>query len=164
MSYNSFRSLAGELWLPIPDFPGYDLSNFGRVRSFKDSGGNLMPEPALLRPSFREHDRVKRITISHYGCKKTLIIPYMVLSLFVCPPPDENAVAGFLNGDKTNARVENLFWTTRSNVKLTKADVRAIREIYLTSNPSYGMVAKQYGVHRHTIGDIVTNRTWKHVR
>lgn len=45
---------------------------------------------------------------------------------------------------------------------LTEDQVKAIRAIYGTG-PSYAMIARQYGVDRGTIFNIVRRKTWKHI-
>ena len=49
--------------------------------------------------------------------------------------------------------------------KLTEEQVREIRLAY--KNPTLGLnrqLQKKYGVHEHTIYQIATNKTWKHVQ
>ncbi|MCY7969602.1 hypothetical protein MOB49_21455, partial [Bacillus haynesii] len=60
--------------------------------------------------------------------------------------------------------------TLNPNSKLTEADVKHIRKLYVDlqreghmKSESQKIIARKYGVKRPTISDIVLKRTWKHV-
>ena len=82
-----------ETWRPIPDFPGYDVSDQGRVRSYyqRVKGGigrqRLAAEPQrILNPSLRGG----YFTVSLYGnnTKTTVKIHQLVMQVFVGPCPE----------------------------------------------------------------------------
>lgn len=54
---------------------------------------------------------------------------------------------------------------SRGPIKLSTAEVYAIREAYRPGCPENGRraLAERYGVHPYTIRDVVTGRTWSHV-
>jgi len=52
----------------------------------------------------------------------------------------------------------------RYNTKLTAADVRDIRNLYEKGIESQESIAKKYGVCRQAVGNIITKRTWRHVK
>lgn len=51
--------------------------------------------------------------------------------------------------------------TLNPSAKLTEDDVKEIRELYTIMTQQE--LAEMFGVSRPTIGDIVNNRTWKHL-
>jgi len=48
--------------------------------------------------------------------------------------------------------------------KLTETDVREMRNLYLTSHVTMSMLARQYGISRSTVADVIHRRCWKQVR
>lgn len=50
-----------------------------------------------------------------------------------------------------------------SHKKLTEDDVRAIRSSYAAGGVSHAALAKEFGVHRSVIGNVVRLATWAHV-
>jgi DNA invertase Pin-like site-specific DNA recombinase len=47
--------------------------------------------------------------------------------------------------------------------KLTEEQVRAIRALFVTGEFSKAEIARQMGLPRHQVSDILNNRTWKEV-
>ena len=47
------------------------------------------------------------------------------------------------------------------HTKMTQEKADQVRELYFKSKVSYGDLAKQFGISRSTVADIVKNRTWK---
>lgn len=110
----------GEQWLPIHGFPGYEVSDLGRVRSYRKPGTSkeLRASPKLLKPSdkggamkvtFWENSRpfyktVHRLVVDAFGEQK--------------PNDGKNYVIAHWDGDYTNNHISNLRWATyRENFK-----------------------------------------------
>ena len=47
--------------------------------------------------------------------------------------------------------------------KLTEHDVREIRTLYATGDWTHRMLADRFGVHKASVGHILTRRRWRHV-
>ena len=159
----TFRSLKNEIWKDFPDFEGYQVSNMGRVRSFRHYGAKLVKTPHLLRPIIGDSG-IFRICLTVNGYKKHFQISHLVMELFDEPAPFTHMVVGYRDGNKANLKHSNLYWTYRPHQKLTELEVKTIREMYLTSRPPYGMVASQYGVSLKTIKNIVYGYGWNNVK
>lgn len=94
----------GELWKAIPAFPGYEISSHGRVRNGKTlrdmrlgSDGSGYSQVMLPTPQGR----------------KTLKVHRSVLEVFGTAPSDPAAqIVNHIDGNKKNARIENLEWVT----------------------------------------------------
>ncbi len=178
-----------ETWKEIPAHPNYEVSNYGRVRSWAKRGGYggraCTSRPIKPQPGERGHMRVQ---LTH---RKRELLHRLVLEAFVGPCPD--GMEGCHNdGDPGNNMVENLRWDTRANnhadkvqhgtwqggenhglAKLTEQDVKAIREAYGPPRgrgardlflPSMQTLADQYGVDRKTIAHVIHEKNWSHIR
>lgn len=105
-----------EEWRSIPGYSGYEVSDFGRVRSLDriiDSAGDDRREPyrrwypgrlLSVRPDSQGYLRC-----SHVGRVHVLI-----MLAFVGMPPEGMEVC-HINGDQTDNRLENLRYGTRAN-------------------------------------------------
>lgn len=170
--------MSDEIWRPVPGHEGYDVSSFGRVRSWHARGklGHLRRTQPVLRPTFPNHKGYLRMTFG----PKNVVVHNLVLTAFVGPRPD-GMQAGHLNGIKTDNRIENLQWVspkenarhklvhgtgTRgervNTAKLTEGDVVLIRRLV-----GFGVrrktLERAYKMSVYAIGAIVTRKTWKHV-
>lgn len=104
----------------------------------------------------------------------------IIAETFIDNPNDYEQV-NHINGTKTDNRINNLEWCTRShnlkhayengleqkvtgekhhNHKLTWDAVARIREAY-SNQKSISDLAKEYGVDRSTIHSVVSNETWR---
>ncbi len=166
-----------ERWLPIPGFPGYEVSDLGRVRSWKTNSkcGRLRDAPVLrtLRPTPKGY---RCLNLRQNGKTYPRLVHRLVLEAFVGPRPD-GMECRHLDGSRTNNVVANLEWAThqtniddterhgtrargdRGNTrsKLTVAQVLEIR----AAPEGYRRLAKLYGVSRGTIQHIRQGRKWK---
>lgn len=160
-TYPPLRNKPGEIWKPLRDFPGYYVSNYGRVKSHRDRGGNIGDKGHLL--SFQKmSDGSPRVTLSINGVGRTLSVAKLVLENFVGPGPHA-FVPHYLDGNFENLRVENLEWRSRKNVKLLPDQITAIREMALTSDTEIDIttLSKRFKVSKQTIRAILKNDAWK---
>ena len=95
-----------ERWLPIKDFPGYEVSNRGSVRSQKLKGFFLM-QP------WKSWDGYNRVELVRNSKRHSKRIHRLVLETFVGDCPDGHQ-ANHKDGQKRNNYVENLEWITPS--------------------------------------------------
>ena len=159
-----------EVWKTVPGHERYEVSSLGRVRS------NRRQRPKDMLP-----------TISKVGYpvvrmdEQTVYVHTLVLSAFVGPRPHPMAEAAHYNGVKTDNRLENLRWATRSEntedkrrhntmplgeqvacAKLRSSDVvkiRAERE----GGAKIKSIASRFGVNQSTISRVVGGKRWGHI-
>lgn len=172
-----------ERWLPMPDWPGYEVSDWGRVRSYWMPGGvrtesrksGIRSKSRLLRCSLGKRGYLV-VTIARDGQRhKARYVHSLVLEAFVGPcPPGMEACHG-PDPTQTNNRLDNLRWDTRSknlidsvtlnarvNMKLTAEDIPVIRE-RLAREDCVATIAHDYRVSKTTIFDVKSGKCWSHV-
>lgn len=96
-----------EIWLPVAERDGYEVSNLGNVRSWHPWRGQ--PVPRVLRTA--THSRGYRTVSLGFG--RTRLVHQVVLEAFVGPCPDGHE-SRHLDGDRTNNTLANLSWGTPS--------------------------------------------------
>jgi hypothetical protein len=115
---------ATEHWEPIPDFPGYRVSDLGDVistsRPLIRNGKTVRTLPEIpLKPSMTTNGFLQ-VVLSHDGHQKSFRVHDLVLKAFVGEKPKGQS-AVFRNGDRTDCRLVNLRWgrpLQRSSVPL----------------------------------------------
>lgn len=105
-----------EIWKAISNWLGYEISNLGRVRSFKKHtkfrAWDIVEEPQrILSPSLS--NGYLGVNLSHNGSVSYKRVASLVLEAFVAPRPDGMEVC-HNNCDKTNNRLDNLRYDTPS--------------------------------------------------
>lgn len=159
-----------EEWRGIKDFPRYQVSNMGRVRSNygRGSGSHKIRDWKILKP-FVSSSGYNNILLS--PGRRHFDIHRLVLSAFVGPCP-EGCEALHGNDIRTDNRLSNLKWGTRSEnhcqivlnghhnkTKLNSTQVRIIRRCYaLKISPAF--LGSLFGVCRQTITSVAAGRTW----
>ncbi len=173
-----------ELWMPIPDLSGYDVSNLGRVRSWwyprrSSKASGFMSSPRLMKPYY------------HYGYPQVILHknrkPYsrkihrLVALSFVSNPMNKPHI-NHINCVRSDARADNLEWVTpkenmahavsvgrfkhrgsQKNVsKLTEEQVLSIRE-RAARGEYHRIIAADFNVDRSLIGLISRRRIWTHI-
>ena len=179
-----------ETWNPIPGFPGYEVSDYGRVRSPDVRKRGYFKRGRILKPSPRYHHRSGRlvcmvVNLCVDGHVRMARVHRLVLTAFVGPAP--TGTEGCHNdGDPSNNRLGNLRWDTHlenyhdmrrhgtatrpprlvgeshPNTNLTERDVAAIRH----EPARFGVnttLGRRYGVSHQTIRRIRARETWAHV-
>ena len=163
-----------EIWKPVPGFDGYEVSDIGRVRSYRIpgcSGRSVMARILELSVGPTGHIyagfRKNGVTINGQ-------LGNWMLLAFVGPPADNQECLHADDNPKNN-KLSNLRWGTRlENVrdrlrngrhnlaKLTVDDVRKIKELLKTG--MYGKdVAAMFSISGATVSEIKTGKIWQFV-
>ena len=93
-----------EYWRPIPSFPAYSASSYGRIRN--DSTGRI------LHVYLDSRRRYLILTLRKDGRQVIQRVHRLVAEAFLGGPHPELDV-NHIDGDKTNNCIENLEWCTR---------------------------------------------------
>ena len=100
-----------EQWRAIEDFPEYEVSSWGRVRSNKFGGERI------LRPSTSNPGGYRRVTLSKNDTQKTFKISRLLAESFI-PNPEGLPDLDHIDRNVTNDRLENLRWVTSTQNNL----------------------------------------------
>jgi len=103
-----------EIFKPIPDFPDYEVSNKGNVRSFKTGKGHLLSK-AISNKGYPV------VSLCRNGIQKLNLVHQLVAMAFLGHKPNgHRLVINHINFKKTDNRVGNLEVVTlreNSNMK-----------------------------------------------
>ena len=174
-----------ENFKPIPDFPGYEISDQGRVRSYRKFSGAVATTP----------QRILKSKLDHYGypvvslCKESKVfykkVHRLILLAFIGPPPPGQDCR-HLDGIPAHCFLENLSWgTKRENQldrakhgtkannglrgishpcsRLTETQVLRIRELYAQGGYSLQSLGKLFGIGASQTCRIVNREAWTHL-
>ena len=175
------EDLDGESWKWIRGYEGiYKISNYGRIKSFPRNG--TIKKVKILRPGFNKFGYLI-ITLSKNDKCKYFRIHRLVAEAFIQNPENKPEV-NHKDGNKFNNYYENLEWTTstenqkhayntglrnpepyRPNSKLTKEQVRWIREHYIPYDEEYGAaaLARKFDMNVNNMRKVIHGKRYKNV-
>lgn len=179
-----------ERWLPVEGFPGYEVSDHGRARSFlrkvrtNEANGfewilDEYPQE-ILKPRLDKKGYLY-IGLRRNGTKHTYRIHRLVLLAFIGPRPPE-AVSRHQDGIRTHNHWTNLIWGTHQenmddmilhdnsltgernrSAKLSEEHIFKIRELYAHGTFSQRQLGEMFNVTKTNIRHIVHRKTWGHL-
>ena len=172
-----------EVWKDIPGYPGYQVSDFGRVATLVKRGSKakyyISNTRTVMRQSSRHLGRLYA-TIRKNNRAHQIPIHRLVLLAFIGPCP-ERMECCHNDGNHLNNYLSNLRWDTcESNwadrkihgvarigekshlAKLTNEKVIIIRFLY-HNKISAKRLASLFNLHEATIHCVINGRRWKHV-
>jgi hypothetical protein len=156
-----------EVWKRIQDFPDYEISNRGRIITYKQ-GKKAFIKPRLLKYGYY------CVHLYVGGKRKACKIHRLVLVTFGDQQPP-NTTVDHINRDRLDNRIENLRWATQEEQtlntkpsygenhhsnKLTEAQVLEILEKIKAQTQTQASIAREYGVKGCTISNIKAGRKW----
>lgn len=174
------EELEQEIWKPVPDYPGYEVSNLGRVRSWRSNNPRARRETPRNLRQHALNRQYKGIQVIRDRKAHQTGIHRLVLAAFVGPcPPEMEACHN--DGNPSNNRLSNLRWGSRESnwedrrkhgrarggelhgrARLTETQVKELRELF-AMGLTYPELSDKFGIGKTTVGHIVNGRTWKHV-
>lgn len=108
-----------EDWLSVDGYPGYEVSNKGRVRSLDREGLGRWGEPRIFPGRVLAQSwaggtighRYRAVTLYRDGVAKQVTVHTLVLKTFVGPRP-ARLQGCHADDDPDNNELENLYWGT----------------------------------------------------
>lgn len=164
-----------EEWKDIKDYKGkYQISNLGRIKSLRrkvvqSNSYEYVIKEKILKQSKNTNGYLS-ITLNNNG-KKRFSVHRLVGTHFLNNPENKEQI-NHINGVKTDNRIGNLEWVTKSEnqihayksglafvkKKFSKKDAINIRLEYKKSKTTYNKLAKKYNTSRKTIFNIIKKR------
>ena len=164
--------------------PHYDVSNYGRLRSFQSGGdGTGKPVGKIIRGSVIQGYR--SLNIRSEGKTLNRYVHKLVAEYYVHPDNSDQIFVIHLDHDKLNNHYLNLKWVTKNemvehnrhnpdlknrkqtrqtrNYKLTESKVKIIKKLLLNDKNRLKMIAKQFGITHTQLNRIRSGENWKHV-
>lgn len=175
-----------EIWKSINGFPGYEISNMGKVKSLEKytkhwAGGLRLLKERILKGSLSSSGYFQvDLPLENAGRNRTIHL--IVIEHFGDPKPSPKHECNHKDGDKQNNWWTNLEWMTRkANIKhaydlglaignsgekngystLTEKEVKRVRKMYITGKYTQTKLAKIFKVGQFCIWSIVHNKTWR---
>lgn len=178
--------LPGEIWKDAVGWEGeYEVSNIGRVRS----------KSRYVKQNYWREGKILITCISKLGYEqvplrtkrmsKNTSIHRLVAQAFI-PNPENKPEVNHLDNNRSNNKVENLEWVTKSEnlqysyktkgrdnvnymkgeqvkaAKLKEKDIIEIRKMY-AENIKIKEISEIYKVGISAIHNIITRKRWKHI-
>ncbi|AKD56356.1 HNH endonuclease [Spirosoma radiotolerans] len=195
MNAKESQSFWNEKWVVIvfegiENPPHYEVSNYGRLRSFQSASATR----AGTNTSQTTSKFIKGSVIQGYRSLnirsggKTLnrYVHKLVAEHFSKREQPEQTFVIHLDHDKQNNYHQNLRWVTKEemiehnrnnpslknrqlprqtrNYKLTESKVRIIKKLLLNEKNRLKMIAKQFGITHTQLNRIRSGENWKHVK
>ena len=190
------QSFWHEKWTPIrfdgvENPPRYDISNYGRLRSFHSltAGSTDASCPAdssegkLIKGSVIQGYR--SLNIRSGGKTLNRYVHKLVAENFVTRETPDQTFVIHMDYEKQNNVHNNLKWVTKnemiehnrnnpnfknrptpqrtSNYKLTESKVKIIKKLLRNDKNRLKMIAKQFGITHTQLNRIRSGENWKHV-
>lgn len=107
-----------EVWKDIKGYEGlYQISNLGNVKSLKRKSLNFKCEKDKILINCKTSQGYEKVMLCKNKQVKNQMIHRLVAKAFI-PNPNNLLEINHIDGDKTNNKVSNLEWCTRSeNIK-----------------------------------------------
>lgn len=175
-----------EIWKAVPGYKGYEVSDYGRVRSldrekFIARNGKYFWFPYKGRVLIQQDNGTGYLSVALRCSNRTsrLYVHILVAEAFLEERPTPLHEVAHNDNNRAHNNIENLRWATKHENQedrkchgtylwgeycpqsiLTVAEVRTIRKSKTSSRIH---LAQNYGVSVSTIKAIRAGRTWKHV-
>jgi predicted XRE-type DNA-binding protein len=158
-----------EFWKKIENYDNYQASNYGRVKKVKNGKERIL-KPQVISSGYE----IVALSVNSKSISKT--VHRLIAQTFIENNKKKECV-NHINGIKTDNRVENLEWNTKSenaihaykklgiitngikSRKIMINEIDKIKKLYF-SGKTQKEISEIYGVHQSTISHLLNNRTY----
>lgn len=167
-----------EEWRPIKDYPNYEISNYGQIRSW--SRGRS--KPLIVKLGHDKNGYLQYPMKTFEGKRKFRRVHQLVLETFVEEKPFQKAEVCHNDGNPQNNIVTNLRWDTRSNnhkdslahgttkprkreksnlAKLTQEQVDEIIKLALAKTYTQKVIGEMFNITQGHVSALLNGKRWK---
>jgi hypothetical protein len=167
-----------EIWKTIKEYPSYQVSNFGNIRSINYK---LTGKTQELKQK-TDKDGYKSVHIFNNGKGGHLRTHRLVACTFLNEDIKTKLCVCHKNDIRDDNRLDNLFFGTNAEnikdmkdkkrhphgmkqgrAKLNNKQVRVIRHLYAIGNTTHKRIAELFNVSKAVIGRVVNKKSWTHL-
>lgn len=161
--------LQGEIWLEIPDYPNYEVSNFGRVYSRKYK--------RIMSPSNRPDGR---LSVKLRNPIARSIKVHRLVGVVFIPNPDSKPEIDHIDCNPKNNHVSNLRWVTHQEncsvvyqrgrkkvtgelavtAKLTNQQASQVREWFANKTKTVKQMSCELSISEQSLRAIIKKETY----
>lgn len=154
-----------EVWKPIPNWDGYEVSSKGNVRSYRQRGRNrgLSSKQHLLKPSATSRWSNRGYLGVTFPGNKRISIHRLVMLAFAGPCPDGMEVC-HNDSNPRNNNLDNLRYDTPQNnnqdrCPLTNEQVVNVRE-RRARGETIALLATEHGISKESMRNLCSGKTF----
>jgi hypothetical protein len=167
-------------WKSIPEWPEYEVSEYGHVRRRLPGGSPIGRVGRVLRPN--RWGRYSRVYLHGRSGRRHITIHRLVALTFTGEPPSKLHQVAHNDGNRENNHYSNLRWATAAEnsadklrhgtllrgedvgiSKFTERTVRQIRALASKGVPQE-LIAEIFATSQSHVGRIIRHELWGHVR
>lgn len=108
-------------WRSLPNYPMYEISNYGDLKRTKASRNNRYPAGTRVHSSEKRNGYLQYVLTDEHGNRSYQNAHRLVALAFLGKPPFKGAVVAHLDGSRKNNWVGNLVWTSTSVNQIHRA-------------------------------------------
>lgn len=156
-----------EIWKDIPNYEGeYQISNLGRVKSFRKSSKYGSPKEYFLKPTTRDNGYCN-VTLYGKNGRHKFLVHRLVAQAFI-PNPNNLPQVNHKDENPMNNEVDNLEWCTNeynnaygtARIRMVETKSHPIEQIALDGKVvaiyrSTRIASELLGINRGTLKDAV---------
>jgi len=169
-----------EVWKSVKNYPMYQVSNLGRIRSY-----HREPKPKILSPGIRSYEYHRLALYNKNSQRRNTYVHILIAEAFLGPRPD-GYVCNHKDGIKKHDEASNLEWISRSedtnhahrlnliptvirlgednsNSKLKNGEIWLIKKLLLHGIKQI-IIARMFKITRGYVSHILLGHNWKHIK
>lgn len=172
-----------EVWKPIKNYDGYEISTQGRIRSWIDNHRQRRQIPKIITPGYSASGYLRYCARNTKTGRRTSWYVHREVARAFLMHFEESLQVNHKDGNKANNNVTNLEMVTcqqnirhahahhlthpakgerHGRAKVTQEQVRKIRQLKAQGVPTK-QIAQTFGMERHNVWSICRKKTWKHI-